>query len=208
MNKKVLLAVVIIALSFGLLSVYAADDKSEKVSMLQKIKNAYNDFKSRQQQKSQAAVNNRGAGQVSAPKANAPEAKIEKKELSREEMLAQLNEDFGVNEEVFDAVPGLKAEKTADGKASYTFNGKKLSDLSKEDLKDLFIKARQALVRIRTDRIQRQLDTVKRVDSVNRLANPPMPSRVPAAGPSIPKVPTTPPSVTKAPSLPPSPPKR
>lgn len=190
MSKRIVFITIIIILSFGLSPAYGFDGKNEKVSVLQKIKNAYNNFRNRQQQKSQVVKN-----EVSE---EPPILKVqpETKEATKEEMLAELKEDLAYNDEVFDAVPELKAGTGQNGNVVYTYNNAVLDGLSKEDLAKLYSRVRQALVKIRTERIQRQLETIRQAERLPKTVNSPQsPPRVPAAPPSVPKAPPSPPSV-------------
>jgi len=189
-SKRIVFITIIIILSFGLSPAYGFDGKNEKVSVLQKIKNAYNNFRNRQQQKSQVVKN-----EVSE---EPPISKVqsETKEATKEEMLAELKEDLAYNDEVFDAVPELKAGTGQNGNVVYTYNNAVLDGLSKEDLAKLYSRVRQALVKIRTERIQRQLETIRQAERLPKTVNSPQsPPRVPAAPPSVPKAPPSPPSV-------------
>jgi hypothetical protein len=189
-SKRIVFITIIIILSFGLSPAYGFDGKNEKVSVLQKIKNAYNNFRNRQQQKSQVVKN-----EVSE---EPPISKVqsETKEATKEEMLAELKEDLAYNDEVFDAVPELKAGTGQNGNVVYTYNNTVLDGLSKEDLAKLYSRVRQALVKIRTERIQRQLETIRQAERLPKTVNSPQsPPRVPAAPPSVPKAPPSPPSV-------------
>ncbi len=220
MSKRIIFVAVVITLSFGLSAAYGLGDGNEKVGALQKVKNAYNDFRVRQQQKSQA-VKNKALKQslapkvtaskikspkVESPQAVAPKAQAPDKEMSKEEMLAELKEELADNEDVFDMVPELKAGEAADGKVFYTFKGVKLEDLPKEDLNGLFTKVRQAMVRVRTERIQRQLEMVAQAQRPQRIAAPPQPPRTSASSPLPPRVPSKPSAPPSPPSAPPSPP--
>ncbi|MCX5668445.1 MAG: hypothetical protein NTY34_09145 [Candidatus Omnitrophica bacterium] len=203
MGKRTLFVAVVIMLSFGLPAAYGLGAGNEKVSVLQKIKNAYNNFRGRQQQKSQA-INNEAPKQPPAP-AKIAASKIESpkdKEMTKGEMLAELKEDLADNDEVFDAVPELKVSAGQDGNAVYTYKNMALDGLSKEDLAELYGRVRQALVKIRTDRIQRQLETVRRIEMLQKTATPPQLPRIPAEA-QPPRIPPAPPS---APRNPPSPP--
>jgi hypothetical protein len=113
--------------------------------------------------------------------------------LQKIEMLAELKEDLADNDEVFDAVPELKANAGHNGNVVYTYKNTALDELSKEDLAKLYSRVRQALVKIRTDRIQRQLEIVKQTERFQKTANPPQPPRIPAAPPSAPRTPPSPP---------------
>ena len=116
------------------------------------------------------------------------------KEMTKEEMLAGLKEDLADNDEVFDAVPGLKAGTGQDGNAVYTYKDTALDELAKEDLSKLYSRVRQALVKIRTDRIQKQLERIKQIERLQKTANPPQSPRAPSVPPSVPRTPPSPPS--------------
>lgn len=170
------------------------------------------------------------APQAAAKKTEAPKARVPKKDMTREEMISELKEELKSNEELFDLFPDMKSKKGDDGNAYFTFKGIKIEDMPKEDIDNLLTKARQALTKIRTDRIERQLEIVRRVERLNRAAAPLQSPRVPAAPPSSPRavsaprsplsaprsvsappllqsprVPAAPPSTPRAPSAPPPP---
>ncbi len=219
MNKKVVLVSVIIAVSLGLSSAYGLGEEGGKVSVLQKMKNAYNDFRARQQQRSQN-VNNEAikqssatkvaASQIASPEAASPQVteagpKSKDKEMTREEIIAKLKEDFADNDEVINLIPELKAAKNRAGNTTYVYNGTELEKLSEDDLNGLYIRVRQNLVRIRTERIERQLETVRninRLQSVSTPSQPMQPPRAPSVSPSVPKVPSTPRGPPSPPAVP------
>ncbi len=165
MGKRTLFVAVIIMLSFGLPAAYGLDDGIEKVD----------------------------ASRKTPPQAAASKAQTPVKEVTKEEMLSELREDLADNDELFDAVPGLKASAGQNGNAVYTYKDIVLDELSKEDLTKLYSRVNQALVKIRTDRIQRQLETIRQVERFQRPANPPQPPRIPVAPPSAPRTLQSPP---------------
>lgn len=126
---------------------------------------------------------------VEAPKAQAPS-----KEMTKENMLAELKADLADNDELFDVIPGLSAGAGQKGSAVYTYKGIALDELSKEDMAKLFGTVRQALTKIRTDRIQRQLETIRQIEKLQKAPAPPQPPRVPTTPPSAPRTPPLPPS--------------
>ena len=142
------------------------------------------------------------SSQTTAPKVQAPV-----KEVTKEELLAELKEGLAGNEDLFDMIPGLKVEKDAAGKVFYTFKGAKLEDLPKDDLNGLFAKSHQAIVRVRTERIQRQLETVANTQRTQNMAASSQPPRMSASAPSLPGI-SSRPSVPRTPSLPPAMPQR
>lgn len=188
MNKRVLFVAIVITLSFGLSSAYGLGEDNEKISVLQKLKNAYNDFRARQQQRSQV-VNSEVLKRPSLSK-----DQPKNKEMTREDVLAELKKDIVDNDEVFDAVPELKTGADQDENVVYVYNDKALDELSREDLDKLYSRVRRALVKIRTDRIERQLGLAKQTEKLRNVANLQQPPRIPAAPPSAPKVPAPPPS--------------
>ena len=119
------------------------------------------------------------------------------KEMTKEEMLATLKEDLVDNEEVFNMVPELKSVAGKDSGVTYTYNGISFDGLSKEDLAKLYSRVRQAVIKIRTDNIQRQLEIVRQADRLRKMTNPPQPPRVPAAPQSAPRVPQPPPAAQR-----------
>lgn len=189
MKNRIIFAAVIMVLSLVVLAGYGFGE-DEKQGVSQKVKNA-----------PQAATN----------KAEAPKARVPKKDMTREEMILELKEDLKHDEELFDLFPDMKSKKGDDGNVYFTFKGVKIEDMPKEDIDNLLTKVRQALTKIRTDRIERQLEIVRRVERINRTAAPLQSPRIPAAPPSAPRAvsaPPSPPSAPRSPSIPPPPPRR
>ena len=177
MNKRTLFITVVVTLSFGLQAAYGLDAGNEAP---------------KQPSVPKAAESKIESPKVESPQSAASKAQPKDKEMTKEEMLAELKGELADNEEVFDMIPGLKVQTAADGKFFYTFKGTKLEDLSKEDLGGLFTRARQAMVRVRTERIQRQLEMVAQTQRLQRITTPPQSPRTPASPPSPPRVPPTP----------------
>jgi len=177
MGKRTIFAVVVVMLSFGLFAAYAIGEKKK-------------DIESPKADLPQAI-----APEAKPEEKETAEAKPKEKEATKDQMLAELKEDFSDNDELFDVIQGLKASTGKDGNAVYTYNNTALDELSKEDLANLYNMARRALVKIRTDRIQRQLEISRQAERLQRTANPPQPPRIPAAVPSPPRTPPQPPPV-------------
>ena len=222
----VLLFIVVASLSFGNDGTQPSSTTGGNVSMLQRIKNAYNDFKNRREQGAQgvkaevkhapmpvkeepkmpiaqkAEVQKAEARKVEAPKANTA-----KKAMTREGKIAELTEDFASTDELFSVVQGLKAEKDKLGKVSYTFKGMKVENLSEEDMDKLLTQVKQALVKIRSDRITKQLETVKQAQRIHDMTrSAPISISTPAQPPRTP--PSTPPTVNIPKAPPQLPPRR
>lgn len=221
MGIRAFVIAVVIVLSFGLSTAYGVDSGTGKVSILQKMKNAYNNFRNKQQAKPQAA---KVEPKAVSPRLELPQAVAAKdmpkdKEVTREEMLAELKEDLSDNDEVLDVIPELRSISGQGGNAMHTYKNTPLDDLSKEDMADLYGRVRQALVKIRTDRVQKQLETIRQVNRLQGITTPPKtPSSLatPSSAPRTPAIPvsqpprisTVPPSATRAPSTPPAAPQR
>jgi len=139
-------------------------------------------------------VKDKKSKQPSTQKKSARKVKTKASEMTKNQMLAELKEDLASTDEVFDVVQGLKVVIGTDGRAVYTYNGVALEKISKEDMAKLFGRVRQALVKIRTDRIQRQLEITKQVERLQSMASPRQSPRTPSAVPSVPKVPSSPPA--------------
>ncbi|MDP3790641.1 MAG: hypothetical protein Q8R38_01170 [Candidatus Omnitrophota bacterium] len=198
MRKMLFFAAAMIIVSVLFLDMAKCEEKKqsgqapERMSVLDRIKKSYNDFRNRGQVKKASVP-------VPAPIAKKEE---KKKPATKEELLQDIKDDLKTQEEILEAMPSLKAEKDSEGKVFYAFNGVKIDDMSKEELEQLFSKVGQLAVKFRTERIQRQLDTV-------RQANQGGPGRVPVAAPSAPqslRAPTLP-APPRASAPPPAPPR-
>jgi len=202
MGRRAIFLAVIIVFSFGLSAAYGAGNENEKVSVLQKMKNAYNDFRNRDQQKPPAVKN-------AAPKVSpAPVVKPKVKELTKEAMLTELKQDLIDNDELLEAIPELKKSAGQDGNVAYLYRDTALDQLSKEEMAKLYSRVRQSLVKVRTERIQRQLETIRQAERLQGPTRPPQPPTHISTPPQPPRVPSAPPAVPRAPTPPPAPPRR
>ena len=194
MKKRDLIVLVVVALSFGL----SADcgftaTENEGSSQLPASKAI-----SPKVGASKAVAVKTASSKVVAPKAVASGASTRAAEMTKGEMIAEIKEDLANTNEIFDIVPELKSTiGHQDGKAVYTFNGAALESLSKEDLTSLFNRVRNAIVKIRTDRIQKQLEITKQAQRIRVITSPRQSPHVPSATPSVPKVPSLPPSASQ-----------
>ena len=96
----------------------------------------------------------------SAPAPATPVAPAEKKEISREDMVARVKEMCQYHPDMLPAIPGL-VMKEADGKKTYEFNGKKLDDLDKETVTNLFREVNRFISFKNTQRFQQQMKSMK-----------------------------------------------
>ena len=147
------------------------------------------------------------------PVAKAEESVTKVINMTKEEMVADIVDALESEEDIVDVVKGLKMEKTKSGKIVYTFEGVNIENLDKDKLESLLNKVRQQKVRLHTENINRQLDTVRRIQDLNNptgvtvprvVTGPAMPPRIPSAPPSGSVAPQAP----RAPSAPPAPPRR
>ena len=124
--------------------------------------------------------------------------------MPKEKILADIKNNLKTQEGILDTLPGLKAQKDKDGKIFYTYNGVKLEDLSKTDLEKLSGSVSQLAVKLRTEKIQRQLKIATEAGKAGAGAAGKTP-----AGSTVPKVPPQPPRIptpTPGPKAPPMPP--
>ncbi|MBI5143741.1 MAG: hypothetical protein HZA30_01555 [Candidatus Omnitrophica bacterium] len=132
-----------------------------------------------------------------------PPKPITAKEMTKDEILSELKENLEEEEELFDFIPELKKKKNEkEGSYFYTYQDVKLEDLDKEKLEKILQRVHNQLTIIRTDRIVRQLETIRRAQNI--VTRPP---QVPAA-PTPPRQVQTPPTPPRTQSPPPTPPKR
>lgn len=149
-------------------------------------------------------------GTAPAPAAVPKVAPPAKKTYTKEEMIAHIKETLDHEEEILNFIPGLKKATTEKGESLYTFEGAKLEELNNEKFDKLFSRVNQEATRIRTDRLNRQLETIRRAQQITSAAGGP--ARVPAPPPqpprvySAPNIPHTPPSVPQPPRVPAPPP--
>ena len=143
---------------------------------------------------------------VSSDKVETPKKRIAVKDMTREDMVDELKTDLADNEELFDMMPDIKAGKDDKGVNYFTINGAKIENLSDEMLKQVFTRVRQAVIKIRTDRIQQQLDMVRQAERAQRAVVLPRTPYIPSVARSGP--PSQPQSAPKPPSLPPAPPRK
>ena len=126
-----------------------------------------------------------------------------KPEKTKEEMLTDIKNNLKAYDEIFNSMPALKAQKDEAGNFFYTYKGIKLEDMSAEDLKKISLRIGQLAVKIRTENIQRQLNTIKNAQKLQgagsqgapgAVRTPAQPPHVPPSVPAVPKAPPAPPA--------------
>ena len=133
-------------------------------------------------------------------KAQAPVAADERpkpkssKDMTVQELADAITKVLDRTEEVMDYIPGFKQEKDPAGNSFYTYNGSRLESLEKGKLVSLYNMVRQMRTKINTDRINRQLESIRQAQRAAEIAN--QASRIPRT--------TTPPA--QPPRTPPQPP--
>ena len=196
MRKINKILALIVLMFFTAPLVFAADVKSE--SWIEKMKSKFAKKEVTVQEK--ADKTKIEAAQL--------QAKKPRKDMTKEELAAEIIKALDRYESILNVVPGLAKSKGQDGKNIYTYNGSKLTDLDKETLDSIYGRVRnEALIR-RMENINRQLDMVRRTQSsaIRVPQPPPSQPRPPAVftNPSTPNIPQAP----KTPSGPPAPPRR
>jgi hypothetical protein len=140
---------------------------------------------------------------------------------SREEVtVAELAEYIGdlmeMEEEAINQIPEMKRVSERDGKSYYTYNGAKLADLDMETINKLYNRVQAEITKIRTDRIQRQLDNIRQAQQATQAAQQAsraaetvrLQQQVPRVSTPPPTPPSQPPTPPRTPSPPPQPPRR
>lgn len=114
---------------------------------------------------------------------NATAAEEEKADLRIKELLDR-------EPQIAAYIPGLAKEKDDSGKELYTYNGQPIDKMSKDDADKLYGRAQNEYVRLRTDRLTRDLNRTRQASqyTVPRMPQTPRTPRPP----QIPKVPRMP----------------
>ncbi len=211
MLKKIVVFVAI----FGFLFSSSLSFAEEKQGIVKKLI----DFKNKTFAKKDAAPAPKAQAKSNGPApvpAAVPKVVPPKKIYTKEEMVTQIKKILDIEEEILNFIPGLKKATTEKGESFYTYEGLKLEELDKEKLSKIFTRVRQEATRIRTDRLSRQLETIRRAQQLTDAAAggparvpavPPQPPRVYTA-PGVPPVPPSVPQPPKPPAQPPVPPRR
>ncbi len=127
---------------------------------------------------------------VSSVQATKPQKPAQAKELSRDEMIAKLNEMAEYDSSISEAMQGLVI-KESEGRKYLEYGGKKLEDLDKATLSKVYGAAGRYASTKNMQRIQKQLEYIKRIEDMNRMQR-----TIRQAAPKAPSVPrtTTPPN--------------
>ncbi len=192
MKKIGIVSVVVMAVLFVFTAVsFAADEAAE-----QKVESA--------------PVANPGES-VIAPVVETKSVSV--KQMTTDEIVSDIKATLDEYEEISNFVPGLKKTTDRSGKVNYTFAGIMIETLDRVRLEKLYIRVHQEMTRVHTENINRQLDTVRRIQRAGNIpvsgapkspVTPHVSVRVPSALPASYTVPRPP----RPPVAPPAPPKR
>ena len=127
------------------------------------------------------------------------EAAKPSKELTMAEMVEHIKGNLDRIEEILTFIPEIKKEIDPAGNVTYTYQGKSLEDLDKEELTKLDARVSNEAVRLRTERLNRQLESIRRANQMTHQARQVI---------QVPKIPAPPPKVPKAPPVPATYPRR
>ncbi|GEM_PF-5023667 len=142
----------------------------------------------------------------------APASPIDKKlkQFSKEEYLEHIKGILDYNRELLDFIQEVKKVKGPDNKEYYALNGTNIDNLDVDALQKLYLRIQNEYVRIRTERINKQMETILQAQRAAQQAQQAARvSAVPAAPqqpyrPPLP--PTPPPSSQPGPQVPKPPP--
>lgn len=143
-----------------------------------------------------------------SPKPTVKDAAKPKKELTKGDFIEHIKGRLDRTKEIMNFIPGLKRETDTAGKASYAYQGKKLEDIDKEELKKLYFRVNEEGVRLQTERLTKQLENIRRANELTRQIQqvnkiPTAPQQPPAV--YIPPQPPAPPAAVQQPPKPPTP---
>lgn len=162
-----------------------------KQSWIDKMKSAINDFKNRNQK---AAAPKAAPQQVkkAEPVKQPAQPQPVRVPKTKEEMISSITSNVEKIDVISKMIPDLKAEKGADGKLFTTFRGAKLDTLSNDDLTKLYKTVSQIAVQYRTERMQRQIESLNQAQQTIRTAAGATKATGPVTAPTVPQVPAPP----------------
>jgi len=133
-------------------------------------------------------------------------------EMTKAEIIETIQDVLDSEDEALDFIPDIKKRKDKDGKEFYVYLSEskemKLEDLDREKLDKILTRVNQTAVRIRTERIQRQLESIQQAQNIQRMQNIQNMQNIQRVQTNVQRVPLPPPQPPKAPQLPPAPPKK
>jgi hypothetical protein len=116
------------------------------------------------------------------------------KNMTKGELVREITSELNDEEELLDYIPTLKKMKDERGVEYYTYSldGKtvKISDLDRTTLEKLLSRIYNQATLIQTDRINKQLESMRSIQNINRQISVP---RVPPPVPTAPRQPPKPP---------------
>ncbi|MFA5499960.1 MAG: hypothetical protein WC404_02655 [Candidatus Omnitrophota bacterium] len=187
-----------------------------KQGWMDRMKGAINNFKNRNQKAAETKAAPQAVKKAQPVKPAQPEpVRVPK---TKEEMVSSIKNNVEKIDVITKMFPDLKLEKGPEGSAFCTFRGQKLEELSNEDLTKLYKTVSQIAVQYRTERMQRQLESIDQAQKTARTAEGAARATGPTVAPTVPKIPVSagatgvaappkgvtspPPSVSAAPTAP------
>lgn len=200
--------IVVLVVAFSLAS-YSASIAAENESWIQKMKNKF-------QKKEVVEAKKEAPAKYTAPaKEKTPAKEVnkiaaprkERKDMTKDEFIASIVKNLGREESILNLIPGLVKNSDPEGKEYYVYQGKRLEDLDRDTLDNIYGRTNTESVRLRTDRLNRQMETVRRANAMTVATVPQVP-RTPVV--QVPRVPVIPivntPQGVPGPVQPPKPP--
>ncbi|MBN1527083.1 MAG: hypothetical protein JW919_05845 [Candidatus Omnitrophica bacterium] len=137
------------------------------------------------------------AGEKAARQVEAARRRVT--QMTKGELIEDIMETLDSEDEVLDYVPELKKTRDPSGKEFYTYGSAPLEDLEKGLLEKIWARVHQTATKIRTERIQDQLETIRQIENLRRATTPPPqpPPQPPRVPPSPPRIPPQPPEQTR-----------
>ncbi len=142
------------------------------------------------------------AKEAKAKEAVKPQAPMKTaKDMTQPELVSYVKDTLGREEDVAKFIPELKKEKDSAGNVFYTYQGTKLENLDKEKLEKVVGRVRNEAVRIRTEKLNKQMATIKRAQAAPGIGGGGGPARTPGVS-RIPQAPRLPQVQPRQPNIP------
>ena len=133
------------------------------------------------------------------------------KDMTTDEIIASIKNSLENEDEILNFIPNIKLKTDAEGRRSYLYlegaKELKLEELGREKLEKLLISINQAATQIRAENINRQLESIRQAQNMQRMnamqnlprsvVNVPVPPPRPPMVPPQYRVPQPPPAPSK-----------
>lgn len=203
----------LVFLVFAVFMCISSAFSAEKESLTQKVKDRFKpEDKTAVQAASKMQAVAKTTPEIAAPVVEPPKS-LDK--ITDEDIIGRLVKAVDRREEILNFVPGLVKERGGDGKIFYSYNGVKIDELDRASLEKLYVRVRQEAVRINTERLNKQVETINRAGALSgvgrqtsQIPRAPVVTSTPPRLPTVPTAQSLPQTPKGPPATPPAPPRR